>query len=849
VQVFLAHRGWLGATAALTFALALAWGLLRFGAAETSALYRLFLFLLVPSFLVLLDSRLHSQTDWRMPTVAIVGLFLLGQVVIQPTLEARGYLHLSVGWIALWISLALAWRSDRLVRFLLGALVLLGLFEAFYGLAQSVGGFDYIGSYFRGRGRVASGTLINRNHFAALLNLMLPLALGLLVANQAMLRSPRATRSESLAKIWIALLGCAVMGAAVLMSQSRGGTIAFVMTLLFMAMLLGFGRRALSSRVVSGAALAVLLFQVVGMGAAFGLEALLERFGRLDENLPRVEVYQNTLNMIGDEWILGVGPGMYRWRFPRYQTVDSQKLYDHAHNDFLESAAEWGVLLALLGWGLVFWRLYRSSVVAISTRDPWTRGLAIGCAGALFSILMHSLVDFSLQLPAVLMVFGCVLGWSWALESPAAVRSRLAVQATPLILRLLLAVALLAAGWQTLARSQALDATRPENGVPGLERAVSIDHDSPEPHFLLAMAYRDLPGAGDVERATSEFESATRLNPYAARYWLEYSRLQELRGETERAEASLRVALALSPADAKLRWQLANLLLRRGDQEAAAEELAGAVEVEPLWAEPAVSLLSKSGAPAERVLALLPDDQAASIHLLRWMVSTPGLAAPESLMDTLWAKVLASPDPLTIPEGRTVVDSLFRQGRLTASRNAWLELTRANGIVDKSFEAGQNRVWNGDFESALSDRPFGWHVGRADFFSVERIAGQGQNGSTGLGIEFLGTENRDFAHVSQQLILEPRASYRLQVALRAEGITTDQGIFIELTSKDPNGVLASTDAVVGTTGWQVFEAQFVTPPGSGQAEIRLRRRVSQQIDNQIRGKVWVDSVGIEQVLP
>ena len=858
MQGLVAHRGWIEATVALTFVLALTWGMLHFGAAETAALYRLFLWLLFPAMLALATMWLQRQGRWSQLGVGLVGLFLLGQVAIQPTLEARGYLHLAVGWMAFWLTLSLIRGGERQTRFLIGALILLGAFEAFYGLAQSVGGFDYIGDYFRGSGRVATGTLINRNHFAALLNLVLPMALGLLFANQAAKRSQRARRSESLAKTWIVLLGCSVMGVAVLMSQSRGGTISLLMTLLFMAFLLSLTRRRISGRGLSGAAAGVLIFLVLGMGMAFGLEALLERFGRLEENLSRVELYDNTLDMIGKEWILGVGPGMYRWRFPMYQTVDTDRLYDHAHNDYLESAAEWGVLWALIGWGAVFWRFYRSAACALSVRDPWRQGLAMGCAGALFSILTHSLVDFSLQIPSILMVFAVILALSWAVDTGHD-RVTAPIGRTPqALLHLLLLVAFLAAGWRTLQRGRALESARPVNGVTGLERAVVIDPQAPEPHYLLGMAYRDLPGVGDLDSAASELEAAVRLNPFAVRYWHEYSRIQELMGEADQAEALLRVAVELDPANGRSRWQLANQLLRRGDDEGAVEEMVAAVEADPRLVEPAVNLLLKFGSGSEVVETLLPEERAALIRLLRSRIAAtarvnPDSAVPEStsdaILETLWTRLVDSPVPLTLDEGRLYVDDLCRRGLYREARQAWLQLMNVTGFSDAAFETGSNLIWNGDFELELVGRPFGWQAVRSEAFRVQRSPRGGTSGSGALEVEFHGRENINFAHVSQRLMLEQGASYRLTLALRAEELTTDEGVYVEVVAKSPNQVLIATPPVLGSTDWVFSEVAFFVPEGSGLSEIRLRRRPSQQIDSRIRGKVWMDLVGIEQVSP
>ena len=856
------HRVWLGATVALLFGLALTWGLLRFGAAETAILYRLFLVLSIPTALTLLTPARRIATDWRVQGVALFGVLLLALVALQPTLEARGSLHLAVGWMALWLALGLSLESSNLRRFLIVVLVLLGALEAFYGLIQSVGGVDYIGDYFRNRGRIATGTLINRNHFAALLNMLLPLAVGLLFTARARKGQRPATRSESLAKTWIVLLGCSVMGAAVVLSQSRGGTLSLLMTLLFMALLLSMGRRKVPRHGLSAVAAMVLLFLVVGMGAAFGLEALMERFGSLDESLSRVEVYHDSLDMIGDSPLVGVGPGMYRWTFRTYQTTQPNRLYDHAHNDYLETAVEWGVPLAVLAWGFVFWRLYRSAVLFLVARDPRHQGLALGTAGALFSILIHSLVDFGLRIPAILMVFACVVALSWSLDSMA-VRGLEGAggrvgPAVSLSLRVVLIATLLMAGWVVLQRSRAIQMAQPEEGVAGLERAVRIDPEASEHHYLLGMAYRDLPGTGDPASALEQLRAAVRLNPYAWRYWLELSRMQELIGEMEQAEESLGVAVRLNPGSGAYRWRLANLMLRQGSIDRAVDELTEAVRLESILAEPAVALLLKIGLEEDGIRQLLPADRPALLRLLHSMVSlarrsasAPVVTPPEAtaLLEEIWSRLLGDPEPMTVDGGRNYVAHLIHSGEYVKARQAWIDLARINGLTDAEFEQGRNRVWNGGFEIETMGSPLGWQIGRSAAYEVRRTGGGELDDPAALEIEFLGSENLDFTQVAQTLILQPGATYRLSLKMRVAGLGTDQGMFIEVLAREPSALLVTTEPLLGTTDWTAVEAEFDVPEGSGQALIRLRRRPSQQIDNRLRGQLWVDSVKIEPVSP
>ena len=417
--------------AAAIYGAALVWAVWRYGATETWELYRLFLGAAVAVLLVLPTlSGEGGKRRWQQLLLALVGGFFCVQIFLQPTLEGRGYVLAAVGWMALFLSFVVASAGRRGSRSLVLFLVLLGGLEAVYGLVQTFGDPTAAGDTYRTNG--ARGTLINRNHFAGMLNMTLPLALGALYASFR--RRGRGSRSETWAWTWVVLLSCSFMGLAILVSLSRGGVLTLVATLAFMAFLLALRRRAARGRGLSGLAAWLLLLTILGLGLAVGLDALVERFSLLSEGRAgRAPIYADTLQLIGDHAAVGVGPGMYRWRFRPYQTINPANRYDHAHNDYLEIAADWGVPAAGLFWGFVGWRFYRASRRLFTSRSALRQGLGLGCAGALFSILLHSLVDFNLQIPTNLMIFCMVLGLAWSLESSADPSGRSAPAAANLL--------------------------------------------------------------------------------------------------------------------------------------------------------------------------------------------------------------------------------------------------------------------------------------------------------------------------------------------------------------------------------------------------------------------------------
>ncbi len=393
----------------------LGWALWHYGATETWALYGLFLMLLVPA---LISCFCWPKAAWtpELGLFFVAGIVLLARMALMPSLEAEGYTLLAVGWLALFSTWTIAASSVNLASHLALVLVLVAGGEALLGLLQASGlGVaetrelrDQLG---------ATGTFINRNHFAALLNMALPLAFGALVAGWGRRQRLKAPRSETLAWAWLTILGCSLLGLAVLLSRSRGGILALAATLLFLAVVVSRDRAGANGKALPGIAAGLLLALVLGLGLALGPKTFIERFAQIGESgQGRLTLYRDTLGLVADHAILGVGPGMYGWHFRSYQSEDFSHRYDHAHNDYLESAAEWGLPVALLFWAWVFRRLFRALRLFRVSRTPSRRGTALGAAGAIAATLLHSLVDFNLQIAADWMYFCAVLGLAWGLE-------------------------------------------------------------------------------------------------------------------------------------------------------------------------------------------------------------------------------------------------------------------------------------------------------------------------------------------------------------------------------------------------------------------------------------------------
>ncbi len=243
-------------------------------------------------------------------------------------------------------------------------------------------------------GGIPFGPYANRNHFAGFVELALPMSLVPLLLGRV-----RRERRAIVGMLAIIPLS------ALLLSASRGGIISLAAELAFLALVLIL-RRTAGRHLVAGGVVLLLAFLTVSW---LGVNQILLRFS----NFQTLEVTQDkrasmrhgTWRIFLDHPVLGTGLGTLQQVYPRYETLYDGKIVNHTHNDYLEALAATG----LVGGICCAWfigTLFISALAFLKSGDNsfantlrlcgWT-----GCWG----LLVHSLVDFNLHIPANLLLF------------------------------------------------------------------------------------------------------------------------------------------------------------------------------------------------------------------------------------------------------------------------------------------------------------------------------------------------------------------------------------------------------------------------------------------------------------
>ncbi|MDA2914173.1 O-antigen ligase family protein, partial [Acidobacteriia bacterium AH_259_A11_L15] len=356
-------------------------------------------------------------TKWIALLLAYVA-FQWAAVAESPP-EVRDSFLRWVTYVCVFYLAILVGRESKLRHRLVLALLVLGLVESLYGLTQYLAGWPYVltlrNPFYVDR---ATGTFINANHFSGLLEMVLPLGFGLVLYQLERLknagRGRREEPSEQILRLVFYFFLSLLVFLGILFSRSRMGIFSALVAVLGMFLLWATASWRRSR------AIPILLAFVLGAGALglwLGLEPVVERFEALEASyLARQEIWKDTVSLIKAHPFFGTGLGTFFLRYTEHQTTALTRLVDQAHNDYLQFAAELGLVGAALFFGLIFALLIRQIVAFYRAERGRDRFLLLGCCGSVLALLFHGFADFNLQIAADALIFVTILGLGYAVS-------------------------------------------------------------------------------------------------------------------------------------------------------------------------------------------------------------------------------------------------------------------------------------------------------------------------------------------------------------------------------------------------------------------------------------------------
>ncbi len=237
------------------------------------------------------------------------------------------------------------------------------------------------------------GPYVNHNHYAGLMEMLTPFPLVLAATHFT-------NGNRKIAAAGIA----ALMAASIFLSGSRGGMAAFVAQMVVLGLLLVRKREGgWKQPVMLGAFLALVIVFLVWMGGNELTRRLISIHSEAREEIGggiRLSIDRDCLRMLLKRPFLGWGLGAFPIVYPEFRSFYTTFFVNQAHNDYLQLLVETG----LAGFSIAVWFLVLVFRRAAGKLENWTETASgaltvaamLGCVG----ILVHSFLDFNLQIPA-----------------------------------------------------------------------------------------------------------------------------------------------------------------------------------------------------------------------------------------------------------------------------------------------------------------------------------------------------------------------------------------------------------------------------------------------------------------
>ena len=300
------------------------------------------------------------------------------------------------------------------------AIFSIGFIESVYGLYSAVNHSESLFWFTRPHNvGIVSGTYINPDHLAGLLDMAIPVSIGLFLYHGGILRKKYGHSARHMVRLlgskralgfWLLFLGILITLLAHIFTLSRMGHISVVAAFSLVSIL--YGIRRSKTPVV-----AIIILLSAGMLWAMweGMGAVMAKWGTLENGFQvRYEVWKGALSLAGNFPIFGTGLGTFRLAYPPYKPAGfGATVYDHAHSDYIETLADTGIA-GFIPW-IAFFFLFLFFIIRKWFRnDSFFAGtLGAGCIAAVIAALIHSLADFNLQIPANTAILCIIMGITW----------------------------------------------------------------------------------------------------------------------------------------------------------------------------------------------------------------------------------------------------------------------------------------------------------------------------------------------------------------------------------------------------------------------------------------------------
>ncbi|MEN3951661.1 O-antigen ligase family protein [Iodidimonas sp. SYSU 1G8] len=373
---------------------------------------------------IVIQTASWTPAAWHHPVWTMgadgLGVPLAGRISLDPQAGILGLTRLLAYAAIFWLAVQYGRDAGRATR---GLTIFAVSGAAASGLALLIWGVgleaflwfdrDFIEAQTQRGARLAI-PFVNPNHLASFAGIGLICAVGLLIGETRGLWRPETESREKLRRFienvvvtrWYLIAAVLVYVAVLLLSRSRGGLLAALLGVACLVVAVLWRQRP----TISAAMVATVA--VLGVGAVvFAPSAgrMADRVAGTEMGMDqRLTIYRNTIDAVAASPWLGYGHGGFPSLYRMYDEDDVTQVVEAAHSTVLETVAELGIPAALVLFTAMLipvglcWR-----GVVRRRRDQHLPAIAAAMSVA---VIIHSMVDFPLQIPALATAFSFIMG-------------------------------------------------------------------------------------------------------------------------------------------------------------------------------------------------------------------------------------------------------------------------------------------------------------------------------------------------------------------------------------------------------------------------------------------------------
>ncbi len=374
-----------------------------------------------------------------------------------------------------------------------------------------------------------------------------------------------------------------------------------------------------------------------------------------------------------------------------------------------------------------------------------------------------------------------------------------------------------------------------EQNEQALLTAIRWDRENASYYYLLGKYYHLSLDSPDMPKAIEAYQKSLRRSPLQPGVWIDLSKAYQLNNQPAEAEHALERAVKLNPNNSSLLWEAGTFWLMNNMIEKAVTSLRQYLLLEPDMQSMVYDLCWKLKLDNSFIIGnIVPQSYTYQSGYLSYLMATKKAAEAEDAWKTLDTNSIEKKDFIAF------INFLIEQGLYSQAESVWNEVTAK--IEGMHGREANSLLWNHGFESEPLNGGFDWRISEAQGVNVFIDDSIKMTGTRSLGIVFDGQHNPDITVAQQVVPIAPNTHYSLRTYIKTDGITTKNGVFIQVQGHNCTGLEARTDSVIGSGYWKEITVDFTAPASCSGAVIKIRRERSQKLDNKIEGTAWIDGI-------